>query len=79
MSVFGQVRTQLSHEPRAGVSVLIAGTPLEAVTDNAGNYRIDGLPMGAYQIVLLAPDSTELVRRFNIIEPGDRLLNIEVP
>ncbi|RMF60830.1 MAG: hypothetical protein D6743_14425, partial [Calditrichaeota bacterium] len=33
----------------------------------------------AYQIVLLAPDSTELVRRFNIIEPGDRLLNIEVP
>ncbi len=73
--VSGTVRT--GDQPIAGATVTIVGTPLPpALTDAAGQYVIDGVPDGAYQVVATAgcyDDATA-----NLSVDGDEVLDFSL-
>ncbi len=70
--VSGTVRS--GGQPLAGATVTIANTPLPpAHTDTAGQYVIDGVPEGTYQVVATAgcfDDATA-----NLTVDGDEVLD----
>ena len=47
--IVGTVTTD-AGQPLAGANVIVVGTPLGAVTGNAGQYTISGVPAGARQV-----------------------------
>ncbi len=49
-TIVGQVIDSTSATPLAGVSVVVEGTDLGALTDGAGRYHIAGVPAGAYTL-----------------------------
>lgn len=49
-SMNGIVRDEITHQPLAGVNVIIRGTDLGAATDNEGIFRIYDVPVGSYNI-----------------------------
>ena len=64
--------------PIAGASVVVAertGRPHAAVTDDAGRYRIDGVPIGQYVPAAIAPGYDETVALDSLGIP--RLVTIE--
>ena len=46
----GRVFDEINNEPVIGANVVLLGTPSGATTDLEGNYRIDGLVAGLYNI-----------------------------
>jgi hypothetical protein len=56
----GDVLEERMGKPFMRADVLVATTPNHAVTDSAGHYRIDGIPVGALQASVLhtAPGMT---------------------
>src|SRR3954451_6937155 len=73
-SVEGVVWDSTRAAPLAGARVFVSGTPLEAVTDSAGRFRIEGLRGGTYTVAFshyrLGP-ATVAVRTATVAaEPG---------
>jgi hypothetical protein len=48
--IFGKVVDQSTGEPLRKVRVSLRGSDLQAVTDDAGTYRIEGIPAGSYTL-----------------------------
>ena len=46
----GIIRDAFTHQPLIGVNVIIIGTELGASTDMDGNFRIDHIPVGSYNV-----------------------------
>lgn len=51
-SIIGQVIEATSRQPVVGVSLTVSGTPLGAVTDQSGRYRISGVPAGTHTLLV---------------------------
>ena len=49
-TIRGVVTDKTSEMPLPGVSVTIVGTNLGAVTDSAGRYALNGVPLGRHQL-----------------------------
>src|SRR5436853_7911463 len=64
-----------------GVKVTVSnnstGVQITAVTDNVGNYRVDFLPPGTYQITVENPGFKKFVRD-NIVLDAARQLRIDL-
>ena len=49
-SLFGKITDKISKESLPGVNVIINGTSFGAATDIDGNYKIENVPVGNYQV-----------------------------
>jgi hypothetical protein len=74
--VSGRVIDVLSRGPLAGAVVSLEGSPLFAATDEAGRYRIEGVPPGP-QVLRIVRIGYAPVRR-NVVIPTDRNVVIDV-
>lgn len=54
-TLHGVLTDSLRGRPMAGTRVFLSGTSLAAVSDSAGQYRIDSIPPGRYTASILAP------------------------
>ncbi len=50
VTIYGTVRDRVSGEPLPSATVSVLSTKIGAVADKQGNYRIESLPIGEYQI-----------------------------
>jgi len=48
--IYGSVKDVISLQPLPGVNILVIGTNIGAASDAEGNYRIEGLEPGTYQL-----------------------------
>jgi hypothetical protein len=48
--LIGLVRDGSIYQPLVGVNVMIGGTDLGAATDIYGNFKINNVPVGSYDI-----------------------------
>ncbi len=46
----GKVTDKKNHEPIIGASILVSGTNLSTISDVDGNYQINALPTGTYNL-----------------------------
>ena len=49
-TIYGTVSNTLNNEPLPFVTIIVAGTTLGAITDDAGNYKIENLQPGLYNL-----------------------------
>ncbi len=54
-AVRGLVRDAVSHRPLPGVRVVLSGTPRAAVTDMDGEFVMEGVPEGGYEVSFTNP------------------------
>jgi hypothetical protein len=50
LTLTGSVREEKSGRPAEAVLVGVTGTTFRTVTDRAGAYRIEGIPLGRYEV-----------------------------
>ena len=48
----GLIRDASTHQPLVGVNVIISGTELGAATNVDGNFKIDDIPVGSYNVLV---------------------------
>ncbi|MGA7838307.1 MAG: carboxypeptidase-like regulatory domain-containing protein, partial [Ignavibacteriaceae bacterium] len=48
--IYGSVKDVISLQPLPGVNILVIGTNIGAASDAEGNYRIEGIEPGTYQL-----------------------------
>ncbi|MBP9221034.1 MAG: carboxypeptidase-like regulatory domain-containing protein, partial [Chitinophagales bacterium] len=48
--IYGTVNNSLNNEPLPFVTIIISGTNIGTVTDDAGNYKIENLAPGLYNL-----------------------------
>ena len=46
----GHIQDASTHQPLIGVNVIISGTEMGAATDMDGNFRVDNIPVGSYNV-----------------------------
>lgn len=85
VSVSGTVRDSVAGTPLSGAIVQIVAdsanaTPLMAISDSAGRYRIDGVARGRYVISFLHPllDSLTLEPLLHSLEVGSSALTVNL-
>lgn len=64
------------HEHMRGV-ILVLATPHFAVTDDAGNFRLNGLPAGAYKLKAWLNSRTTVER--DVVLSADSALQVDLP
>ena len=69
----GLIRDVSTHQPLVGVNVIISGTELGVATDTDGNFRIDHIPVGSYN-VRVSMIGYEAVSRANVHIVPQRLM-----
>lgn len=80
----GTVWDSTRAAPLAGARVFVSGTPLEAVSDSAGRFRITGVRGGSYTVAFshyrLGPAAAALRPAAVTVEPGSAItLALAVP
>src|SRR6185437_10714891 len=75
VTIVGHVVDSTSNAPVAGASVQVEGTQLGAVTDDAGEYRISGVPQG--QQTLMARRVGYAARRHTVTVGTDGQLTVD--
>src|SRR6478609_11109337 len=51
-TIRGTVRDEILQKPVEGASVMIAGTHYGTITDAAGNFRLNNIPVGTATLVV---------------------------
>ena len=64
-SLTGLIRDAATHQPLPGVNVLIIGTKLGGATNDNGRFRIEGIPVGSFN-VKVSMIGYEIVSRANV-------------
>jgi len=76
--VEGQVVNAESNRPMAGVEVMIAGTPLKAVSDDQGQFRIINAPTGPQTVVAVATGFVGSEQKETVTEHGSLSLKFAI-
>jgi hypothetical protein len=53
--IHGTAYDSLTRAPLAGAEILVRGTAFRAITDSAGQFHLDGIPLGRQVVVLSHP------------------------
>jgi hypothetical protein len=78
-TVIGTVSDARTKEPLAGVNVFLEGTSLGAATDLEGNYQIENVPVGTYQLQFSYIGYTSYTETDVIVIPSKPVrFNIEI-
>jgi len=75
-SIKGRVIDAVSQAPIPGASVLVVGTQQGAATDDAGSFKISGLPVGTYSLTIRSV-AYEPQSRSDIIVRSKRITFVE--
>jgi iron complex outermembrane receptor protein len=76
-SLSGRIVDSATHHPIEGASVFLPQVNLGAATDRNGNYRINSLPKGTYDVEVEALGHATMVRQIKIT--GTTTLNLSAP
>ena len=68
-SITGRITTNGKTSGNTGYIVFVAGTSYIAMTDNAGNYTISGVPAGKYQVVATKDGVTQILNSSVKVSP----------
>ena len=78
-SITGLVRDRKTQETLPGVTVLLEGTSQGTATDDAGRYRLSGIPVGSYNLRATAVGYDPLVRSNVLVSSGNgKVIDLEL-
>ena len=77
VTVTGNVASAATAEPVAGVVVVLEPLGLTFVTDARGQFVVEGVPRGEYDLRLMHRDYDHLEGDLTIDRPGEFFLNLE--
>ena len=74
ITVTGNVLDEITGEPVFGAVVLLDALGLTLVTDENGRFLVDGVPSGAYDLVVVHDDYQRLEGSLRVDRPGEFFL-----
>lgn len=77
-TIEGKVISKATGEPLLGVHVFLSGTKIGTVSDQNGNYRLDGISPGLHRIVASSIGFGRVIEDLSFIEGETRAINIEL-
>ena len=74
-TISGWIVNKNTQNPIAGVTIKVLNTPFSTISDSLGNYRLNNIPTGQYQVVFTSLGSIPYTLYNVVVSSGNETIN----